>query len=108
MQSGSVADVVRGAWGAVAERFPQYAPLLPGDASFVCLADQCSVHCCRIFSVPASEADVERMARTHRIDPADFLECENGEPIALPLAEPYLLARRDGGCAQLQPTMLCG
>jgi hypothetical protein len=40
--------------------------------------------------------------------PRDFLECEEGEPVALPLATPYVLGRRDGACLFLEPSLRCG
>lgn len=50
---------------------------------------------------------MQRMEGASGLAPARFLECEDGEPIALPLADPYLLARRDGACALLEAGGAC-
>lgn len=99
---------LRAAWAPVAPRFAAYELLLPGAPSFQCLTSACPAHCCRIFSVALGEAEADRLAATHNLARPQFLECEAGEPIALPLAEPYLLKRLDGQCALLQPDLYCG
>jgi hypothetical protein len=38
----------------------------------------------------------------------EFLESEDGEPIVLPLAQPYLLKRSGGNCALILPDLRCG
>lgn len=48
------------------------------------------------------------MQRTSGLQPIQFLESEDGEPITLPLAQPYLLKRAGNGCAQLQDDLGCG
>jgi hypothetical protein len=96
------------AWESVSARFAAYALLLPGDASFVCQASLCVAHCCRKFSVALGEAEVARMRRSSGLRPVDFLEEEDGEPITLPLAQPYLLARKDGQCSLLGDDLMCG
>ncbi len=110
--SGEPTEYVRNAqiaaWDAVASRFARYELLLPGQPSFVCLASACPAHCCRKYSVSLGEAEVDRMTRASGLQPLHFLESEDGEPIALPLAQPYLLARREGACALLGPDLLCG
>lgn len=50
---------------------------------------------------------MERLERVSGLAMAGFLECEGGEPIALPLAEPYLLARSQGACALLGEDLRC-
>lgn len=105
---GSALAAIEQAWDAVAERFPAYELLSPGSASFLCLASECPSHCCKIFSVSLNEREVERMRRFSALEPVEFLESENGAPIALPLAQPYLLARRDGQCGLLGEHLLCG
>lgn len=96
-------------WERVRERLGAYDLLLPGSASFVCRAQDCDVHCCRVFSVSLDEREAERMTARHGLQLVEFVECEDGAPIRLPLARPYLLARRDGGCAMLVPgSHFCG
>ena len=111
-RSGELTAYIRNAqlatWDSVAGHFGRYELLLPGQPSFVCLASECPAHCCRKYSVSLGEAEVERMTRASGLAPLHFLECEDGEPIALALAQPYLLARRDGACALLGPDLLCG
>jgi Fe-S-cluster containining protein len=82
--------------------------LQPGDPSFVCLIDECPSHCCKIYSVSLGEREKERMARFSGLEPVEFLEVENGEPIHLPLSQPYLLSRTDGHCSQLGEGYRCG
>lgn len=99
--------VLRRLWRAVASRYSSYDLVLPGENSFICRAATCNAWCCRALSVPVGDADAEWMQRASGLPPAQFLECENGEPIALPLAEPYLLARREGACSLLGKDLLC-
>ncbi|MFN0096058.1 MAG: YkgJ family cysteine cluster protein [Dehalococcoidia bacterium] len=96
------------AWTPIAERFPAYALLGPGDSSFECLIERCPRHCCRIYNVSLGEWERTRMERESGLSPIEFLECEEGEPIALPLAQPYVLKREEGQCALLRPDMKCG
>lgn len=88
--------------------FGRYEPVLPGDPSFICQAQECEALCCRALSVPLGEQDVKRMERLSGLAPARFLECEDGDPIALPLADPYLLAREEGRCILLRADLSCG
>ena len=105
----SLARALREAWAKVKERYLAYELLMPGDPSFICLTERCPQHCCRPFSVSLGERERARMERTSGLPARAFLECdETGEPILLPLAQPYLLARRDGACALLGEHMLCG
>jgi Fe-S-cluster containining protein len=108
MTAAAVLDLLRETWAPVAARFAAYDLLLPGTPSFDCLASSCPAHCCRVFSVALGEPEAERLASTHGLAHNFFLESEDGEPIALPLAEPYLLARRDGQCVLLRDDLLCG
>lgn len=96
------------AWKAVESRFSGYALLMPGDPQFVCLATDCPAHCCRKYSVSLGADEVDRMVRASGLQPVYFLESEDGEPISLPLAQPFLLAREDGACKLLGDQMLCG
>ncbi len=98
----------RSAWKSVEQRFNGYALLMPGDPQFVCLATDCPAHCCRKYSVSLGEVEVERMVRASGLQPVYFLESEDGAPISLPLAQPYLLARADGACKLLGEQLLCG
>lgn len=99
---------MREAWAAAGPGLPAYELLLPGSASFVCLVGDCPSHCCKIFSVSLNEREVDRLRFSSGLQPVHFLESEDGEPITLPLAQPYLLARRDGQCALLAPDLACG
>lgn len=96
------------AWEAVRARFSGYALLMPGDPQFVCLATECPAHCCRKYSVSLGAHEVDRMVAASGLQPVYFLESEDGEPIALPLAQPFLLAREDGACKLLGDQLLCG
>lgn len=100
-------DQRRTRWAAAEGRFGAYALLEAGDASFVCQAAACAAHCCKVFSVSLGEAEVERLASSTGWQPVEFLEAENDRPIALPLAQPYLLKRRGQGCALLGEDLLC-
>lgn len=96
------------AWSLVQERFSAYALLVPGDASFDCLSSDCPAHCCRKYSVSLGENEVQRMITASGRAPIEFLETENGEPIAFPLAQPFMLSRTDGACTLLGDNLLCG
>lgn len=95
------------AWKLAHERYAGYALILPGDATFICQAEACAAHCCKVFSVALTEHEVERLSRFSGKRAHEFLECEDGEPIYLPLADPYLLVRGDGQCGLLQDDLLC-
>ncbi len=96
------------AWQRVEPRYRAHTLLLPGQPSFICQPQACDAHCCRTFSVSLGDAEVERMQATSGLAPMEFLESEAGEPIALPLARPYLLARAGNRCALLSPDLGCG
>jgi Fe-S-cluster containining protein len=95
------------AWALARDRYQAYELLLPGAPSFICQPDLCGAHCCRAFSVSLDDREVARMARTSTLAPSAFLECEDGQPITLPLVQPYLLARDDGACGLLRG-LSCG
>jgi hypothetical protein len=107
MATAQALGQMRAAWAMIAERFQAYALVLPGDASFICQAEACTAHCCRAFSVGLDDNDVQRMARSSGLRPETFLESEDGRPVVLPLAQPYLLTRSDGGCTLLGPGLRC-
>lgn len=97
------------AWQAAAERFQAYRLVLPGTPSFVCQPETCTAHCCHAFSVSLGDRERARMAAVEGLAPAEFLELdEDGEPLALPMLQPYLLARTDGHCKMLRPDLRCG
>lgn len=98
---------MREAWAALAPRFEAYELVLPGTPSFICQAEACAAHCCKFYSVSLGERERERLSRWSGLEPVEFLESENGEPITLPLAQPYLLARKGGQCALLADDLRC-
>jgi len=99
---------MRHAWETLAERFAAYELVLPGTPGFICQAESCAAHCCKFYSVSLGEREMERLKRWSGLEPVEFLESEDGEPITLPLAQPYLLARKDGHCALLGDDLRCG
>lgn len=101
-------DAMRKAWGQAASRFQAYQLLTPGSARFVCQPKECTAFCCHAYSVNLGEVEVERFQRLEGIEIIDFLEVdEEGKPIILPMAQPYLLAREDGHCKMLGPDLGC-
>ncbi|MFQ5380283.1 MAG: YkgJ family cysteine cluster protein [Dehalococcoidia bacterium] len=104
MPSQQGADEVR---RFVRRRYPAYAAVLPGDPSFICVPDDCGSRCCRTLTVPVGERDVLRIERRAGLSPETFLECERGEPVALPLRDPYVLARRGPACTLLKRDGSC-
>lgn len=94
-------------WGAIRSRFTAYELVIPGEPGFVCQAELCSANCCKAFSVSLGDAEAERMWAASGLPANVFLECEEGEPIRLPLRSPFLLARRDGHCAMLGEDLAC-
>jgi len=107
MPPSPVQQAMAEAWRTVSSRFGAYALVLPGNPSFVCQPELCTAHCCHAFSVSLGEPEVIRMNRETGMPPSDFLECEDGEPIALPLAQPFLLAREGGHCRFLGLDLAC-
>lgn len=100
-------EQVASAWQLVRERFGAYSLVMPGTPSFVCQPEACDAHCCRAFSVTMGDSEAGRLARETGMARIQFLEIEDGEPIALPLAQPFLLARDDGHCRFLGPALAC-
>ena len=98
---------LRDAWAAVAAKYEAYNLVLPGDPSFLCQPQECDAYCCRTFSVSLGEREVSHFAYESGLSAIEFLELEDGEPIALPLARPYLLARSDGSCSMLGGDLSC-
>jgi Fe-S-cluster containining protein len=98
---------LRTSWERVAHRYTAYDLVLPGVPSFICQASLCKAHCCKVFSVALGDREVDRLARSSGFAPIVFLECEDGRPITLPLAQPFLLARDRGTCRMLGPDLLC-
>lgn len=107
MSTFPVQQAMAEAWDAVSSRFGAYALVLPGSSSFLCQPDLCTAHCCHAFSVSLGESEATRMTLQTGMSPEFFLECEDGEPIALPLAQPFLLARKDGHCRFLGADLAC-
>lgn len=100
-------DRIVAAWDHVRERFGAYSLVLPGTPSFICQPNLCTAHCCNAFSVNLGEAEAARMTRETGMALVQFLELEDGDPITLPLAQPFLLAREGGHCRFLGPELGC-
>lgn len=95
------------AWAEMAGRFGAYDLVIPGSAAFQCLMAACQKHCCNRYTVNLSDDDVARVVRYSGLLPRDFLECEDGEPLALPLAQPFVLGRAHGTCVFLGADLGC-
>ena len=93
------------AWAAVSNRYEGYRLVLPGELSFLCQPDLCEAHCFRAFHVALGEEEVERLAVVEPV--SRFLEHEDGEPVNLPLARPFVLARQGGQCIFLSEELSC-
>jgi Fe-S-cluster containining protein len=100
-------DAMRRAWQILGARWEAYALVLPGDPTFVCQPSVCDAHCCRAFSVSLGAREIARMQTASRLRPERFLELEDGVPLVLPLAQPFLLARAENRCALLGPALEC-
>lgn len=97
------------AWREAAPRFEAYRLITPGSPSFICQPIVCTAYCCHAYSVSLGETEVERFRRFEDLEPVEFLELdEDRTPVTLPLAQPYLLARRDNHCKMLTPELECG
>ncbi len=94
-------------WSSVAARYQAYELVQPGSPGFICQPTICTARCCHIFSVAVSESDVARMEKASGFVPMMFLESEDGRPITLPLAHPYLLSREDNHCSLLGADLGC-
>lgn len=96
------------AWSHASPRFEAYRLVLPGSPSFVCQPRLCTAYCCHAYSVGMSDADVSRMARVEGLELIEFLELdEDGSPVTLPMAQPYLLSRSEGHCKLLDADLGC-
>ncbi len=95
------------AWALIEERYTGYGLVLPGDPSFICQAERCDALCCRAYSVAVNDEEVERLAAATTFPAARFLECEDGEPINLPLERPFVLGREDDHCVFLSQDRSC-
>ena len=98
---------MEGAWQRLEPRLAAYRLLVPGSPAFICQPEACTAHCCHAFSVNLGEREVDRMSRATGMQMVEFLELDEGEPITLPMAQPYLLARRDGRCRFLGEGLGC-
>lgn len=94
-------------WPAIAERYEAFRLLLPGDPLFICQPQTCTAYCCHAYSVSLDDGESRRLASTSGLQPIQFLETENGEPVILPLAQPLLLGRSDGHCVLLDSALAC-
>lgn len=102
-------EAIAAAWDAAAPRLQAYHPVMPGSPAFECRPRVCTARCCHAFSVSLGDREVERFSRSQALPRAAFLELdEDGEPIALPMVQPYLLARANGHCAMLRDDLGCG
>lgn len=106
--SPAALESISTAWETIRDRYRAYNLAMPGDATFHCQPQLCDAHCCRAFTVNLGDAEVSRMQAASGLSPSRFLESEHGKPVALPLAQPYILARRSGHCALLEPSLACG
>lgn len=104
----AVVERMKAVWATVEGRFQAYELVVPGVPGFICQADRCVAHCCKVFSVALNDRELERLERFSGLERLDLLEHKGGKPVMLPLADPYLLARHDGHCAMLQDDLLCG
>lgn len=101
-------DSMQAAWLHVAPRFEAYRLILPGSPRFICQPKECTAYCCHAYSVNLGDAEVERFRRFENLEAVDFLELdEDRQPITLPMAQPYLLARSDGHCKMLGSDLGC-
>ena len=98
---------LRALWGQVRDRYGNYRLVLPGEPSFICQPHECDAYCCRAFNVSLDEGEAERLRTATGWPGERFLESEEGEPIALPLAAPFVLGRREGHCVFLTQELTC-
>ncbi len=102
------AEQLQAVWDRVSQRYGAYELVLPGCASFICQADLCDAYCCRAYTVNLGEREVARMAKSSALEPSRFLEYYDGLPLALPMAQPFLLKREENRCALLGENLRCG
>ena len=103
-----VHDRMELAWSEARGGIDTHGLVLPGSPAFVCQADLCDAWCCRNLTVALDDADAARLERETGRAQRTFLESERGVPIALPLAQPYVLGRCDGACVFLAGDRRCG
>jgi Fe-S-cluster containining protein len=102
-----VQQAMREAWLELEGRLAAYRLVLPGSPAFICQPQTCTAHCCHAFSVSLGEGESARMTRETGMQMVEFVELEEGQPITLPLAQPYLLAREGGHCRFLSGDLGC-
>lgn len=95
------------AWAQLEGRLAAYRLVLPGSLSFICQPDVCTAHCCHAFSVNLGEREAERFSHETGRQLVEFVELDEGSPLTLPLAQPYLLARQGGHCQFLGEELGC-
>jgi Fe-S-cluster containining protein len=101
-------EPMRRAWEAAASRFEAYSLILPGSPRFVCQPDVCTAFCCHAYSVNLGDKEVDRFRTFEDMELVEFLEVDEvGEPVILPMAQPYLLARSEGHCKMLGEHLGC-
>lgn len=99
---------MREAWSVASPRLEAYDIVLPGSRRFICQPTVCTAYCCHAYSVSLGDAEVERLRRFEDLEPVEFLELdEDGTPVTLPMAQPFLLARKDNHCKMLSPELGC-
>jgi len=107
MDSQAVYGAMQRAWAELSERLAAYRLVVPGSPSFICQPETCTAHCCHAFSVNLGEREAERMTRETGMHMVQFLELDDGVPVTLPMAQPYLLARSEGQCRFLGEELGC-
>ncbi len=101
-------EAMERAWEQAAPRFEAYRLVAPGTPSFICQPEVCTAYCCHAYSVSMSEDDLARFQRFEKLEPVEFLELdEDGTPVTLPMAQPYLLARTENHCKMLGEHLGC-
>ena len=100
-------DELQAAWARVEGRYGSYRLVLPGEPGFICQPHSCDAYCCRAFNVAVDEGEVERLRTASRLPASRFLESEDGEVLALPLATPFVLGREEGHCVFLSEELSC-
>jgi len=101
-------DAMKSAWAAASSRFEAYSLILPGSPRFICQPEVCTAFCCHAYSVNLGDREVDRFRRLENLELVEFLEVDEvGEPITLPMAQPYLLARTEGHCKMLGDHLGC-
>lgn len=107
MGSNAVYRAMETAWSELEGRLAAYRLVVPGNPSFICQPEACTAHCCHAFSVNMGEAEAARMTRETGMQMVDFVELDDGVPVTLPMAQPYLLARSEGQCRFLGGDLGC-